>query len=278
MADRESSAQTEITYKIPITPRLVFSILGPFFWDKVKEQLKAVLPISAFLFLFQLIVLQTGVEDAIGITIGLSIVVLGLMFFMEGLRLGLMPLGANIGSTLPQKAKMWLIMAFAVVLGISVTFAEPAIATLKQAGATITAAEAPLLKQLLTESSGLLVLGVGIGVGIATALGVYRFARNWSLKVLLLPTLSTTLILTAVLALSEETRAIIALAWDTGAVTTGPVTVPLVLSLGLGVSAILGKSDTGMSGFGIVTLASLWSAFSGCSCTPLGGIFRRKLR
>ena len=251
--------QTEITYKIQITPKLVFSILGPFVYDKVKEQFKAVAPISAFLFIFQLAVLRTGIEDALGITIGLVIVLLSLMFFMEGLRLGLMPLGTNIGSTLPQKAKMWVIMAFAVVLGVSVTFAEPAIATLQQAGAGIKATEAPLLKELLSSSSGLLVAAVGLGVGIATALGVYRFARNWSLKVLLLPTLVVALILTVVMALmNADTRAIISLAWDTGAVTTGPVTVPLVLSLGLGVSAILGKSDTGTSGFGIVTLASLW--------------------
>ena len=65
------------------------------------------------------------------------------MFFMEGLRLGLMPLGEIISATLPQKAQMWVIMAFAVVLGISVTLAEPAIATLKQAGAGIKAVSAP---------------------------------------------------------------------------------------------------------------------------------------
>ena len=178
---------------------------------------------------------------------------------MEGLRLGLMPLGEIIGATLPQKARMWVIMAFAVVLGVSVTLAEPAIATLKQAGAGIQASSAPLLFDLLNDKSTILVGAVGLGVGIATSLGVYRFARNWSLKVLLLPTLSLALILTVALQLmGPETRAMIALAWDTGAVTTGPVTVPLVLTLGLGVSAILGKSDTGMSGFGIVTLASLW--------------------
>ncbi len=251
--------ETEITYKIDITPKLDYSILTPFIWNKFREQLKAVLPISAFLFIFQLAVLRQSIDDAIGITIGLVVVILGLMFFMEGLRLGLMPLGEIIGATLPQKAKMWVIMAFAVVLGVSVTLAEPAIATLKQAGAGIEASSAPLLFDLLNEKSTILVGAVGLGVGIATSLGVYRFARNWSLKVLLLPTLSLALILTVFLQLmGPETRAMIALAWDTGAVTTGPVTVPLVLALGLGVSAILGKSDTGMSGFGIVTLASLW--------------------
>ncbi len=134
---------TEITYRIDITPKLVYSILAPFIWNKFREQLKAVLPISAFLFIFQLAVLRQGIDDAIAITLGLVVVILGLMFFMEGLRLGLMPLGEIIGATLPQKAQMWVIMAFAVVLGISVTLAEPAIATLKQAGAGIKAVSAP---------------------------------------------------------------------------------------------------------------------------------------
>jgi hypothetical protein len=99
---------------------------------------------------------------------------------------------------------------------------------------------------------------VAVGVGIATVLGVYRFVAEWSLKLLLLPTLAVTLALTVAAELSPATRDMVSLAWDTGAVTTGPVTVPLVLALGLGVSAVLGRSDTGMGGFGIVTLASLW--------------------
>ena len=248
----------QVTYKIKITPKLVYSILWPFIYGKFREQIKAVLPISAFLFIFQLALLRTGVADALGISLGLFIVILGLMFFMEGLRLGLMPLGENIGATLPEKARLWLILGFAVILGISVTMAEPAIPTLQQAGVNIQPSFAPVLSQMLKGSSTLLVAAVALGVGIAAALGIYRFVRNWSLKVLLIPSLLICLGLTAVLQLTPETRRLIALAWDTGAVTTGPVTVPLVLALGLGVSAVLGKSDTGMSGFGIVTLASLW--------------------
>ena len=125
-----------------------------------------------FLFIFQLAVLRQGIDDAIGITVGLVVVILGLMFFMEGLRLGLMPLGKIIGATLPQKAHMWVIIVFAVVLGISVTLAEPAIATLKQAGAGIKAVSAPLLYDLLNEKSTLLVGSAGLGVGIGTTVGV----------------------------------------------------------------------------------------------------------
>lgn len=248
-----------VQYQIKITPKLVFSILGPFIYDKIKEQVSAVAPISLFLFLFQLIVLRQGIVGAVAITIGLSIVILGLVFFMEGLRLGLMPLGANIGGIMPRKAKMWVILVFAFLVGIGATYAEPAIATLKAAGANIKPDEAPLLYEMLNRSSSILVLMVGVGVGIATVLGVYRFAKGWSLKLLLFPALAMCLGLTVLAQINPATRSVIALAWDTGAVTTGPVTVPLVLSLGIGVGAVLGRGgDSGMSGFGIVTLASLW--------------------
>jgi hypothetical protein len=247
-----------VRYRVSITPKLVLSILGPFFFDKVKEQALAVTPISVFLLLFQLIVLREGIVGAVGIAAGLSVAILGLMLFMEGLRLGLMPLGENIGATLPRKARMWLILGFAFVTGLGATYAEPAISTLKAAGANVRPQDAPLLFEMLNRTSPLLVLMVGVGVGVATVLGVYRFARGWSLKTLLFPGLSLALVLTVVAQINPQTRDVIALAWDTGGVTTGPVTVPLVLALGLGVSAVLGKSDTGMSGFGIVTLASIW--------------------
>lgn len=169
-----------------------------------------------------------------------------------------MPLGQNIGATLPQKARMSGILAFCFVVGVMATLAEPAIGALKGAGSNIKPADAPLLYELLNRSTLLLVASVGSGVGIATVLGIYRFVRNWGLKLLILPALAVALPLTILAELNPATRGVVALAWDTGAVTTGPVTVPLVLALGLGVSAVLGKADTGMSGFGIVTLASLW--------------------
>ena len=138
------------------------------------------------------------------------------------------------------------------------TFAEPAIGTLKQAGAGIDPSKAPLLFALLNDWSGVLVTCVGIGVGLATVLGILRFVKRWSLKPLIIPNIIILLILSVVAFLDDKTAAIIGLAWDCGGVTTGPVTVPLVLSLGMGVTSAMGEKDSGMSGFGIVTLASLF--------------------
>lgn len=234
------------------------AIVAPYVADKFKDQALAVLPIASFLFLFQLVVIRRHIEDAFGIALGLTAVILGLMFFMEGLRLGLMPLGQSIGATLPEKARPWLVFGFAFILGVIATLAEPAISTLKAAGSNVQPGDAVLLYELLNRGSGILVVSVAVGVGIATVLGVLRFLAHWSLKRLLLPTLALALVSTVLAELHPATRTVIALAWDTGAITTGPVTVPLVLALGLGVATVLGKSDTGMSGFGIVTLASLW--------------------
>ena len=255
---RAGEVAVGVRREIKVTPALVFAILGPYIYERALAQVSAVLPISLFLFVFQLLVLQQGVVNSVSIAIGLTCVILGLMFFMDGVRLGLMPLGENIGATLPAKAALKAVLGFAFILGVGVTFAEPAISILKTAGSNVRPEDAPLLFEMLNRSSGLLVASVAVGVGIATVLGVYRFVRNWSLRVLLFPTLFVTLCLTLAAALNPATRAVISLAWDTGAVTTGPVTVPLVLALGLGVSATLGESETGMSGFGIVTLASLW--------------------
>ncbi len=258
MQTSEKTDYQEVVREVAITPKLVLVILGPYFVQRVWAQVTAVLPISLFLFVFQVIVLHQPVSGGLAIAAGLTAVVLGLMFFMEGLKLGLMPLGESIGATMPAKATISLVLGFAFVLGVGATFAEPAISTLKAAGANVKPQDAPLLYEMLNRSSHLLVGSVGFGVGIATVLGVYRFVRHWRLRTLLLPSLFLPLTLTVIAAANEETRQIISLAWDTGAVTTGPVTVPLVLALGLGVSTVLNKSDAGVNCFGIVTLASLW--------------------
>jgi len=103
-----------------------------------------------------------------------------------------------------------------------------------------------------------LVLLVGAGVGAAAVLGTLRFVYGWSLKPMIYAAVIPTLGLTLVVYANNDLRSILGLAWDCGAVTTGPVTVPLVLSLGIGIANSAGKGDSSLSGFGVVTLASLF--------------------
>jgi hypothetical protein len=268
---------------IPCPPRRiklntveVLRLLQPYVSVRFMDQVKAVVPLALYLALFQILFLQHMVEDSWIITGGLFAVIAGLMFFMEGLQLGLMPFGTIIGSQLPRKSPLPLVLFVALLLGISVTFAEPAIGALKAAGGNVAVERAPYLYAMLNDWSEVLVLVVGASVGLAVVVGTLRFLYGWSLKPLIYAALLPVLTLTVFAAFDPELQKVLGLAWDCGAVTTGPVTVPLVLSLGIGIAAAAGKGDSGLSGFGIVTLASLFpiigvlllSLFVAYSVTP----------
>ncbi len=238
--------------------RNTLRILLPYFQRHFMDQVKSVWFIVAYLLVFQLLVLQLPIVYSLMICFGIFIVLAGLMMFMEGLRLGLMPLGEAIGSIFPHKAGIATILGFAFLLGIGATFAEPAIAVLKAAGSGVSPSKAPLLYSLLNDFSGQLVTCVGVGVGFAVLLGVLRFFYGWSLKVLIIPSVSVLLSLSWYFNRNEILQAVLGLAWDCGAVTTGPVTVPLVLALGIGVCRVVSNGNANNAGFGIVTMASLF--------------------
>lgn len=236
----------------------VITILKPYLQIRFNDQLRVVVPIALYLFFFQIVLFKQMVGGAVAIAFGLLGVILGLMFFMEGLKVGLMPFGENIGCLLPVKAKKARVFAIAFILGVGATFAEPAIGVLKEAGKIVDSSQNPLLYGMLNRYSGYTVIAVAMGVGMATLLGISMFVYGWSLKTLIYLTVIPTLIMTAYAATDPQLSGVIGLAWDCGGVTTGPVTVPLVLSLGVGVAGVIKHKHTrAIPGFGIVTLASV---------------------
>jgi len=236
----------------------IYNLLAPYLNIRLVEQVRAVFPLAIYLILFQILILRQPVQEAFLITGGLGAVIIGLMVFMEGLKLGLMPFGEVIGTNLPKKSPLPVVLLIAFLLGIGVTFAEPAIGALQAVGSIVDVEKAPFLRTLLGEWAGTLVLVVGMGVGLAAVLGTMRFLYNWSLKPMIYMALIPTLGLTVYCMQNPDLAKILGLAWDCGAVTTGPVTVPLVLALGIGIAASGGKGESSLSGFGIVTLASLF--------------------
>ncbi len=234
------------------------NLLIPYTSSRIFEQIKAVMPLAAYLFIFQLLILRQPIQEATIIGLGLVAVIIGLAVFMEGLKVGLMPFGTIIGDNLPKKASMGVVLLIIAILGVGVTFAEPAIGALQAFGGGIDVAKAPYLYELLNNWTQPLVLMVGAGVGLAAVLGTLRFVRGWSLKPMIYLSLIPAILLTLYAWNNPDLRTILGLAWDCGAVTTGPVTVPLVLSLGIGIAASAGKGDSSLSGFGVVTLASIF--------------------
>jgi hypothetical protein len=236
----------------------VFRLIKTHVQGSFMEQFRVVIPLAAYLILFLVFILNQSVSAPWSMVFGLLAVVVGLMFFMEGLKLGLMPLGETIGHTLPGKSALPTVLTVAFILGVGVTFAEPAIGALQTAGQLISVETAPYLYILLNDWSGALVLIVGCGVGLAAVLGTLRLIYGWSLKPMIYFTLVPALGLSLYASAHPELHKMLGLAWDCGAVTTGPVTVPLVLSLGIGIATAAGKGNATLSGFGIVTLASLF--------------------
>ena len=245
--------------KLHFPPSMALPMIGNYIKNKLMEQVKAVAFIIIYLVLFKLIVLQSAPENAVQVAFGIGLVILGLAMFLDGLFLGLMPLGERVGVQLPQKTNIWVILIFGLFLGFGATLAEPAISTLRQAGEGVTPWDTPLLYRFLELETNLLVWSVGAGVGVAVACGMARFYFGMGLKPFIFILTPILLIMSVWFSFDPNLKYIINLAWDTGGVTTGPVTVPLVLAMGIGISKASGKSNSSAaSGFGVVTLASLF--------------------
>ena len=258
LAPKLDPSAPKVDKRLDISLQQSLALIGPYCYTGIMDQVKAVVPLAAYLILFQILILRHPIDSALMLGGGLVAVIVGLAIFMEGLNTGLMPFGNIIGDNLPKKASMTVVLIIIGMLGVGVTFAEPAIGALQAFGSSVDVNSAPYLYELLNNWTMPLVLMVGAGVGLAAILGTIRFVRGWSLKPMIYCALVPVMILTGYAWLDPNLRSVLGLAWDCGAVTTGPVTVPLVLSLGIGIANAAGKGQSSLSGFGVVTLASLF--------------------
>lgn len=253
----KTTAPSASPARIKVTFAQAMKILLPYSWHSIKEQIMIVVPVCLYLALVQFIVLNHSLAKIGAIVGGISVLILGLAFFLEGVRIGLVPVGETIGDTLPAKCSIKTVLFFAFVLGILAAFGEPVIGSLQLAGAGIDPAKAPLLYYLLVGNPMLLTMTVSLAVGIAVVIGTARFVYGWSLKPVILPLIGLGVVMTLFASRDHALATAIGLAWDTGAVIVGPVLCPLVLALGLGVCRATGRSDSGMAGFGMVALISI---------------------
>ncbi len=207
------------------------------------DVLQAIVPVIILLVIFQLVILKMPIKNPYEIAIGITMAVIGLILFLQGIKLGLFPLGEAVGAALPKKEVLWLIVVFALLLGYTVPIAEPALRILGLQVEELTVG---------VISKNLLINTVAAGVAVAVAVGMMRIVWGIPLPYIIIPAYTLALIL--VFFAPEE---IVAIAFDCGGVTTGPVTVPLVLALGVGLAGVLGGRDPIIDGFGLIALASV---------------------
>ncbi len=242
--------------KMRLPLRRTLSLIYHYVKKRVADQLKSVLFVTIYLAVFQLLILRMPIRDSLEISAGILVVAIGLAAFLEGLFLAIMPLGEQCGLHLPGKVGLWVVILFAAILGVTATFAEPAIGFVQSLGSSVLPWNAPMLYYLLNDGARFTVWAIAIGVGIAVVFGTLRFLFHWSLKPFIFILIPSLLALTWVIMADPRTMPILGLAWDAGGITTGPVTVPLVLALGIGISRIAGTNKNSAEGLGVVTLAS----------------------
>lgn len=229
--------------------KLLRLILGKF-----RASLMDLLPIILVVTFFQAVVLQQPLPNVGEVIAGSLLVVIGLMLFVEGLNMGLFPIGEAMAQALTIKGSLFWLLTFSFFLGFSTTVAEPAlIAVADEAGRV--AAEGGLVGDNPEERTRYalgLRLSVALSVGLAILVGVLRILKGWPIYYLIIGGYVLVMVMTIF-----APEAIIGIAYDAGGVTTSTITVPLVTALGVGLaSTIKGRSPL-TDGFGLIAFASL---------------------
>lgn len=220
--------------------------------NKLKTSFLDLLPIVIVVSFFQLIVLKQPFPILLEVIIGLVFVVIGLMLFIEGLTIGLFPIGENLSYALAKKGSLFWLLTFSFLLGFSTTIAEPALIAIAKEAARI-AVDGQLLAPESAQSYALgLRLSVALSVGIAILIGIYRIIKGWPIYYLIIGGYVLVMVMTFF-----APPEIIGIAYDAGGVTTSTITVPLVTALGVGLASVIQGRSPLTDGFGLIALASL---------------------
>ena len=209
----------------------------------IQEVFYAVLPITLVVVVLQFTLLWLPMQVFFQFLVGVLMVSTGLILFLIGVHLGLLPVGEMLGSVLPEMGKAWLVVFFGILFGFVVTIAEPDVRVL--------AAQVDLVSDG-EISKNLLVYTVALGVAIFVGLAMMRIILNIPISYLLVGGYVLIFLLVAF-----TPAKFIPVSFDAGGVTTGPMTVPFILSLGVGVASVLGGKSASSDGFGLVALASI---------------------
>ncbi len=231
------------------TNRLLFAAL-----KKLKDAFTDLLPIVLVIAFFQLVVLRQPLPQMGDMLMGALLVVIGLSIFIQGLEMGLFPIGETMAHALARKGSIFWLLSFAFALGFSTTVAEPALIAVAREASEIAAREGlmdPSQASMKRYAMGLRI-SVAVSVGVAILIGVLRILRGWPLHYLIIGGYGLVMLMTMIA--PEE---IIGIAYDAGGVTTSTVTVPLVAALGVGLASVIKGRSPMLDGFGLIALASL---------------------
>lgn len=206
--------------------------------EKVKESLSSVLPITLIVLVLSVTLVPMEIGTLALFLTGAVLLIVGMGFFQLGAEMSMTPLGEGVGKTLAKREKVLLIVLVAFALGTIITIAEPDLQV--------------LANQVASIPNSVLIWTVAVGVGVFLALAVLRILFRVSLAKCLLAAYALLFVLTLF-----SPKEFLAVAFDAGGVTTGPITVPFIIALGVGVSAIRSTQRHDDDSFGLVALCSV---------------------
>ncbi|MBT4836540.1 MAG: DUF1538 domain-containing protein [Methylococcales bacterium] len=218
------------------------------------ESIRDLLPIALVVTFFQLVVLKQPIPQLETKLVGALMVILGLTFFIHGLRISLFPIGESMAYAFARKGSLFWLLTFAFALGFATTVAEPALIAIANEAAVV-AAEGNVIPNT-TESKDQYSTGlrytVAFSVGLAILIGVLRIIKGWPVQYLIIGGYIGIVLMTAI-----APPTITGIAYDSGGVTTSTITVPLVTSLGVGLASSIKGRNPMIDGFGLIAFASL---------------------
>ncbi|HET6630394.1 MAG TPA: DUF1538 domain-containing protein [Woeseiaceae bacterium] len=211
-------------------------------------------PVVLVILFFQAVVLGRPIADLQVLFQGALLVVVGLTLFVYGLEIALFPVGNSLAFALASKGSFLWLLAFAFLLGFGTAVAEPALTAVATEAAKVAAAAGSIADSDLARSHYTLGLRltVALAVGIALVLGVSRIVLGWSLPKMIVGGYGLVIGLTFFAPVEA-----IGIAYDSGAVTTSVITVPLVTALGIGLASSLSERNPLTDGFGMIAFILL---------------------
>ncbi|MBQ6720260.1 MAG: DUF1538 domain-containing protein [Oscillospiraceae bacterium] len=213
-------------------------------WEKIKEALVSALPVTAIVYILALTPLfDLSGTELVTFTVGAVFLVLGIGLFSLGADLAMTPMGTHVGSGLSRQKKLGLLLGVCFVLGMLITIAEPDLQV--------------LANQVSAVMNGtVLVYAVGLGVGLFLVIAILKIVFQKSLSHILMLFYMLLFALALLLVVSGN-EPLLPMAFDSGGVTTGPITVPFIMALGVGISNVLGDRRSKENSFGLVSLCSV---------------------
>lgn len=207
-------------------------------YEKLKESLASVLPITAIVFVLCFTVVPVPTDILISFILGAIMLILGMGLFTLGTDLAMTPIGSEVGSAITRSRKLWFIALISLIVGIIITIAEPDLQVLAE--------QVPNIPNMT------IIITVAVGVGVFLVIAMLRIVFKVPLNYLLIGFYAVVFIL-AIFVPKE----FLAVAFDSGGVTTGPMTVPFIMALGVGAAAIRTDKNAEQDSFGLVALCSI---------------------